>query len=160
VAHNVEGLNHHGITVTDLDQSLEFFAGVLGFEAHPVIELDRTFVSGVTGVSDATIRVAFVEGPEITVELLQYTGPANRQVLRPRPCDVGSAHLALFVRDIAAIVEVSAAIGWSLAGAIQPITTGPRAGGRAAYLHDRDGITVELVERPRAPLGLRPEKSA
>jgi catechol 2,3-dioxygenase-like lactoylglutathione lyase family enzyme len=144
----IEGVNHHGITVSDLDRSLEFFVGVLGFEPGPTVDLDEEFSSGVTGVGGARIKVAFVRGPGIDVELLQYLGPDDRRAVDARPCDVGSAHLALFVDDIAAVVSASEPAGWRLAGVVQPITTGPRAGGSAAYLRDADGITIELVERP------------
>lgn len=146
----VEGVNHHGITVSSVDRALEFFVGVLGFEPGATVDLDETFAAGVTGVEGARIRVAFARGPGIDVELLQYLAPADRTKIDARPCDVGTAHLALFVDDIAAVAAASAALGWRLAGNVQPITTGPRAGGRAAYLRDGDGTTIELVERPVA----------
>ena len=146
--HRVEGANHFGITVSDIETSLAFFVGILGFEEGPTVDLDETFSAGVTGIDGALIRVTFVEGPGVTVELLQYLAPAGRSATPTRPCDVGSAHLAFFVVGIEAIVAAAAGAGWSLAGAIQPIVSGPRAGGRAAYIRDTDGITLELVERP------------
>lgn len=144
----IEAVNHHGITVTDLDASARFFVDVLGFTRGATVDLDETFSAGVTGVPGAVIRVVFVEGPGITVELLQYLAPADRTVVTSRPCDVGSAHLALFVDDVEGVVEASGAEGWQLAGVIQPIVTGPRAGGLAAYIRDADGVTLELVQRP------------
>ena len=148
MSYRVEGVNHHGITVTDIEKSVEFFVGVLGFQSGPTVELDETFSAGVTGVEGAVIKVAFVEGPGINVELLQYLAPADRSVVRARPCDVGSAHLALFVDDVDAIVEAATQAGWELAGVVQPIVVGPRAGGRAAYVRNSDGTTLELVQRP------------
>lgn len=145
----VKGFNHHGITVSDIERSLGFFVGVLGLERGPVIDLDDQFSAGVTGVAGARIRVAFVHGPGFDIELLQYLSPVGRRPVLAAPCDVGSVHLALFVDDIDAVVA-GGGPDWHLAGSIQPITVGPRAGGRAAYLRDVEGTLVELVEAPRA----------
>lgn len=144
----VEGLNHVGFTVADLDRTLAFFIDVLGFSPGARVELDEEFAAGVTGVANARISVAFAHGPGVDVELLQYAGDLREPARTPSPADVGAAHLALFVSGIEAIAEAAAHVGWYLAGAIQPITTGPRAGGRAAYLRDGSGATVELVEKP------------
>lgn len=141
-------LAHHGITVTDLQASANFFAHVLGFVPGPRIDLDETFSAGVTGIPGARISVVFLEGNGIAVELLQYHGPDDRTAGRARPCDAGSAHLALYVADVRSVVERAAAHGWRPAGAVQPIVTGPRAGGLAVYLRDGAGAVLELVQRP------------
>jgi catechol 2,3-dioxygenase-like lactoylglutathione lyase family enzyme len=141
-------LAHHGITVRDLDRELAFFVGVLGFTASPRIDLDEEFSSGVTGIAGARISVRFLEIPGLHVELLQYDGPADRPTSVHRPSDPGAAHLALYVDDVRSVVAAAAETGWHLAGAVQPITVGPRAGGRAAYLTNRDGAVVEVVQRP------------
>lgn len=155
----VEGLNHHGITVADIDRSLRFFVDVLGFDRGATVELDEEFTSTVTGVRGSTLKAVFVHGPGVDIELLQYHEPGphpGEPLSTSRP---GSAHLALFVDDIRGIVDAANAVGWAVAGAIAPIASGPRAGGHAAYLRDADGVTVELVERPAqlvvdtAPLG-------
>lgn len=146
--YRVEAANHFGITVSNLNKSLDFFVDVLGFDAGPTVDLDEAFSAGVTGVDGAVIRVAFVDGPGVTVELVQYLAPTGRESVTTLPCDVGSAHLAFFVDDIDAIVTAATHAGFALAGSIQPIAVGPRAGGRAAYIRNADGTTLELVQRP------------
>ncbi|MCW2830769.1 MAG: Glyoxalase/bleomycin resistance protein/dioxygenase [Aeromicrobium sp.] len=141
-------LAHHGITVTALDASASFFVDVLGFEVSPRIDLDETFSAGVSGVPGALISVVFVQRPGVPVELLQYQGPSERASVTTRPCDAGSAHLALYVDDVRDVVGRAAGYGWTPLGAVQLITTGPRAGGLAVYLHDPDGAVLELVQRP------------
>jgi glyoxylase I family protein len=148
LVYKVEAANHFGITVSDLAQCLQFFVGVLGFTAGATVELAEEFSAGITGVDGAVIRVAFVEGPGVTMELVQYLSPPQRMPVRTQPNDVGSAHLAFFVDNLAGIVAASERAGWHLAGAIQPIAVGPRAGGRAAYIRNADGTTLELVQRP------------
>lgn len=139
---------HHGITVADLDASVAFFRDVLGLRPQPRIDLDEEFSSGVTGIAGAQLSVVFLTGPGLDVELLQYAGPSDRGRVVARSCDAGSAHLALYVQDVHDVVRRAYPHGWTLLGAVQPICVGPRAGGRAAYLHDRDGAVLELVQRP------------
>lgn len=144
-------LAHHGITVVDLEASSAFFADVLGFVPSPRIDLDEEFSAGVTGVQGARISVVFLDGPDFAVELLQYDGPPDRGTGGSRPCDAGAAHLALYVDDVVDVVRRAEPHGWCPAGAVQPITTGPRQGGLAVYLRDEVGAVVELVQRPAAP---------
>lgn len=148
---------HHGITVTDLAASAEFFREVLGLRPGPRVDLDESLSSGITGIDGAVISAVFLEGPGLTVELLQYHGPELRGTVTTRPCDAGSAHLALYVDDVRRLVDRAAPYGWSPSGDIAPITTGPRAGGSAVYLRDRDGAVLEFVQRPRPP---HPENGA
>lgn len=145
-------LAHHGITVRDLEASSAFFTDVLGLARGPQVDLDEEFSAGVTGVQGARISVVFLEGQGFAVELLQYHGPRGRfPSTGARPCDAGACHLALYVDDVADVVDRAASHGWGLAGAVQPITTGPRRGGLAAYLRDEAGAVLELVQRPAAP---------
>lgn len=147
-AYRVVGANHFGITVSDIDRTRRFFIDVLGFIAGQTVDLDLAFSEGVTGVTGAVIRVAFVDGPGVTIELVQYLAPIDRTPAGTFPNDVGSAHVAFFVDDVEAIVTTAIRAGWRLAGTIQPIVAGPRTGGKAAYIRDADGTTLELVQRP------------
>lgn len=143
---------HHGITVTDLEASVAFFADVLGFVPRPRIDLDEPFSAGISGVTGASISVVILECAACTVELLQYHGPESRTSGQVRPCDAGAAHLALYVENVVALVERAAPHGWFPAGTVEPITVGPRSGGVAVYLRSGDGAIVELVQRPAAPV--------
>ncbi|HEY8833935.1 MAG TPA: VOC family protein, partial [Chthoniobacterales bacterium] len=74
--------------------------------------------------------------------------PADRQQVHPRPCDVGSIHIALTVDNLDAVLETIAASGWKTAGTPQTLTTGPNAGKRVIYVRDPDGTTIELMQPP------------
>jgi catechol 2,3-dioxygenase-like lactoylglutathione lyase family enzyme len=75
--------------------------------------------------------------------------PANRKKnVDLRPCDVGSAHVALTVDDLDAVLEKVAASGWNAAGKPQALTTGPNAGKRVIYVRDPDGTTIEFMQPP------------
>lgn len=146
VRFTVDSVAHTGITVTDLEASIRFWSGVLQFEVERRFELSGDFAAEVTGVPGAHVLAAVLGGGGHRIELLQYLQPRQRSHLRPRPCDVGSVHLAINVDDLTAAAAACAAHGWSLAGEPQTMLSGARAGTRFAYLHDSDGLTLELIQ--------------
>src|SRR5204863_4859227 len=84
--------DHTGITVSNLERSLEFWRDVLGFElshtAHQTGELARE----ITGVAGAELKLAVLKAPGgHKIELLEYLAPPDRTKHADlRPCDVGS----------------------------------------------------------------------
>lgn len=142
-------VDHTGITVRDLEASLAFWCDVLGFERLHRARREGNFASGVTGVVGADILIAVVAGFGHKIELLQYVAPADRVAFAPRPCDVGSLHLAFDVDDLDAALETLEARGWLVDGAPQAIEGGSRDGTRLVYIRDPDGTTIELMQPPR-----------
>jgi catechol 2,3-dioxygenase-like lactoylglutathione lyase family enzyme len=146
---HVTGFAHQGITVSDLERSIAYFEGVLGFRRRGrVRHIGSEIASASTGVEGARMDVAFLECPGLTLELLQYTAPEHRDVFRPRPCDVGSVHLAVYVSSIDAAVAASVAADWQFVGAVQEIGSAPGRMSRVAYVTGDDGILIELLELP------------
>ena len=92
--------------------------------------------------------IAYLHGPGHTLELIQYLAPSDRGEVQPRPCDVGFAHIAFDVEDIDAIVTLSSDHNVFPIGQITTVDQGPNKGGKAVYLRDPDGITVELIQQP------------
>jgi catechol 2,3-dioxygenase-like lactoylglutathione lyase family enzyme len=138
--------DHTGITVRDLDASLAFWHDVLGFKLMYRARRSGAFAEQVTGVPGAEIEIAVLLAPGHKIELLHYLAPADRAHLKPRPCDVGSLHLALDVDDLDGAVRHIATVGWSAAGTPQTIEGGARNGTRVVYLRDPDGTTIELMQ--------------
>ena len=143
--------DHTGITVSNLERSLAFWRDVLGFELSHRAQQSSEMASEITGVGGAELSLAVVKAPGHKIELLEYRSPNDRQTTNPlRPCDVGSAHVALTVDDLDAVLRTIAASGWRAAGKPQTITTGPNAGKRVIYVRDPDGTTIEFMELPSA----------
>jgi catechol 2,3-dioxygenase-like lactoylglutathione lyase family enzyme len=139
--------DHTGVTVSNLERSLAFWRDVLGCElshtAHQKGELARE----ITGVKGAEIKLAVLKAPGgHKIELLEYLAPADRRHVSLRPCDVGSAHVALLVENLDAVLARIAASGWKAAGEPQTLTAGPNAGKRVVYVRDPDGITIEFMQ--------------
>ena len=96
----ITGARHGGITVSDLDRSLEFYCGLVGLELVWRGELPAPVIGRIVGVPEATgFDIAFlrIPGSETQVELLEYRGieqesgatsparPRHRPLLRLRP---------------------------------------------------------------------------
>ena len=103
--------NHTSFTVSDLNRSIAFFRDVLGFTATPKLPRSKSVIQSITGVDEADVMIAYLRGPGHTLELIEYLGPPNRSEVRPRPCDVGFAHIAFDVDDIDAAVAASKEAG-------------------------------------------------
>jgi glyoxylase I family protein len=144
------GTEHTGLTVSSLDSALEFWCGVLGFElSERRIIGTGLFVENIVGVPGANLHIAIVIAPDgHKIELLEYLAPADRQVVTPRSCDVGSAHLAFTVSDLDEMLSRVEASGWKRLGVPQSIMAGPRAGVQVAYVRGPEGHTIEFFGRP------------
>lgn len=139
--------DHTGITVSNLERSLEFWQNVLGFELSHRAHHSGDLASEVTGVPGAEISLAVLKGYGHKIELLEYHSPSDRkQHVVLRACDVGSVHVALTVDDLDAVLNAVAASGWKAAGKPQTLKSGPNKGKRVIYVRDHDGTTVELMQ--------------
>lgn len=140
--------NHTSFTVSDLERTVGFFRDCLGFEVTSKAPRDPALIQSITGIDGADLMIAYVRGPDHSLELIQYHGPADRGRVESRPCDVGFAHLAYDVDDIDAAIAAAAAHDVRPIGQVTVIDKGPNAGGRVAYLRDPDGVTIEFIEKP------------
>jgi catechol 2,3-dioxygenase-like lactoylglutathione lyase family enzyme len=141
--------DHTGITVSNLERSLEFWRDVLGFEFSHSAHQKGDLAQEITGVDGAEIKLAVLKTPGgHKIELLEYLAPTDRKRATLRPCDVGSVHVALLVNDLDAVLAQIAASGWEAAGKPQTLSKGPNAGKRVVYVRDPDGTTIELMQPP------------
>lgn len=143
----VLGTNHTSFTVSSLDRSIAFFTDVMGFRVTSHEPRDPAMIQALTGIEGADIVVAYLQAPGHALELIEYKGPADRGRVECRVCDVGAAHVAFDVDDVQAVIDKAAAHDVRVLGEILEINAGPNKGGRAAYLRDPDGVTMEFIER-------------
>ena len=141
--------DHTGITVMNLERSLEFWRDVLGFELSHRAHQTGELAAEITGVAGAEILIAVLKTPTgHKIELLEYLAPPDRKHFNSRPCDVGAVHVALTVDDLDAVLRAIAASGWQMAGEPQTLRTGPNAGKRVVYVRNPDGTTIEFMQPP------------
>jgi catechol 2,3-dioxygenase-like lactoylglutathione lyase family enzyme len=142
------GVDHTGITVSNLERSLAFWRDVLGFELSHRPHQSGELASEITGVPGAEISIAVLKGHGHKIELLEYLAPPDRKHVDLRPCDVGSVHVALMVSDLDAVLSAIAASGWKAAGTPQTLKVGPNTGKRVVYVRDPDGTIIEFMQPP------------
>jgi catechol 2,3-dioxygenase-like lactoylglutathione lyase family enzyme len=137
---------HVGFTVADVRAMAAFMHDCLGFEVTEPRRPPAASIAEVTGVIRADVELVYVSAPGLTMELLQYSSPPSATHTGGRPCDVGAAHLALKVPDVAELVQHAAVYGFKPAAPNLPvIAAGPNQGMRATYISDRHGFTIELM---------------
>jgi len=149
---SVTGFYHAGVTVTDMERSLEFYRHGLGLEVEFDKQLDGAYLKEVLALSFDVIRAVYLRIPGGGfVELLEYRG-IERLSAAARPCDPGGGHLCLRVSDIDRLVERLQAAGYAArGGGVTAITSGPNRGARSTYMRDPDGYSVELFETTDVP---------
>ena len=148
-AYKILGTNHTSFTVSSLDETVDFFTIVLGFEFLHRGMRDPDFTERVVGVKGARIEVAYLQGPGHRLELIQYHAPEDRSQVDCRPCDTGFAHLALDVDDIDAVLAAAEPYGVEPLNPPQLLNAGPNKGGKVVYTRNRDGVTVEFIQPPK-----------
>jgi catechol 2,3-dioxygenase-like lactoylglutathione lyase family enzyme len=147
----IDGVRHAGITVSDLDRSLEFYCGLLGLELRIRRLYEEREIAEIVAVPEATAwDIAFlrVPGSDVEIELLEYRG-CERTPVVARPSDPGGGHFALHVNDIDALyADLSArGVAFRSRGPVEQVS-GPRRGGKSLYAHDPDGYIIEFSQRP------------
>ena len=146
----ISKVDHTGITVSSLKDALGFWVDVLGFQHLYTWKFEKShFIEKLVGVEGAELSIAMAEGYGHRVELLEYQAPADRKILRPRSCDVGSVHIALYVDDLDAALSRASEAGWTAVAEPQTVEGGERDGMRLIYLRGPDGVTIEFMQNAR-----------
>ena len=143
-------LDHVGYAVGDLDRSIAFYEILLGVPLLLRKTWSHLYVGEIVGYPDLVLEGAFFQLPNgVVLELLEYKTPPPGGV-DMESYNAGNAHLCLVTDDMAADFDRLRAAGYDTFRADAPIEIpwGPYRGGRACYLRDPDGISIELLEEP------------
>src|ERR1044071_917043 len=97
----VTAVDSIGLTVSDLDRSVEFYSKVLNFEKVSEIEVDGDSYEHLTGVFGLRMRIARMKLGEESIELTEFLAPRAR----PPQADARSndrwfQHVAIIVSDM------------------------------------------------------------
>jgi methylmalonyl-CoA epimerase len=133
----LNGIDHVGIAVEDLDAAVEFYRRTLGLEpAHRDVVESQGVEEVLFEVGDSRIQLVGALGPDT---------PVGRFLAKRGP---GLHHLGLGVDDVAATLQILRAAGVPL------VDESPRSGSRGttiAFIHPAGmgGVLVELVQERR-----------
>jgi catechol 2,3-dioxygenase-like lactoylglutathione lyase family enzyme len=149
----VRSVFHVGFVVADLDASLRFYCQGLGLVLRHRQRQRNAYTATLVGYPDAALEVAQLRLSEgepppsgHILELICYARPPSGPADAERST-LGAGHLAFVVDDIFDMARHLEGLGAQFVNGPVRITEGINAGGWAAYLHDPDGVTLELVQR-------------
>lgn len=132
----VQKVDHIGIAVTNLDETIKFYEEIVGIKCH-----------GTEEVADQKVRVAFFPVGDTELEFLESTtedGPIAK-FIEKNGGKSGIQHIALKVDNIETAIEEMKAKGCKM------IDETPRygaGGARIAFCHPKStGVLLELSER-------------
>jgi catechol 2,3-dioxygenase-like lactoylglutathione lyase family enzyme len=144
---SIGNLHHVGITVRDLEDSLQWYERVLGVKHEFIAHGSGPALSTAVGVPDADLRFAFLRLGSCVVELLSYANERQETFDRSN-ADVGSAHVCIEVPDVQAAYEDLLGKGVECLAPPLRIDDGPLEGCSWVYFLDPNGVTLELLSGP------------
>ncbi len=141
-----------GMTVSDLNRSVEFYSDVLSFQTVSDVEVSGNEYDQLQGIFGVRMRVVRMQLGDEQIELTEYLAPRGR----PAPIDERShdrwfQHVAIIVRDM------DRAYQWLRENRVEHVSPepqrlpdwNPNAGGiRAFYFRDPDGHPLEILQFP------------
>jgi len=141
-----------GMTVSDMERSVEFFSKVLSFEKIGDVEVAGSEYERLQGVFGARMRVARMRLGGEVIELTEYLAPQGRPIpVDSRANDRWFQHIAIVVSDM------DKAYQQLRTHKVTHASTGPQtiptsnqaaAGIRAFYFKDPDGHSLEIIYFP------------
>ena len=140
----IKGIHHLAISVPDIEKAQSFYCDVLGLDLVTHWDFEASADGdAVLGLKDAAAKTIMVAAGNIYLEIFEFTSPAAKPQLNPRPvCDHGYTHLAFEVEDIhAAYTELEReGVQWHTA----PSQAGE--GYMATYGRDPFGNVIEIQQ--------------
>lgn len=152
LAQTVTAVDAIGMTVQDMDKSVDFYSNVLTFQKMSDVEVWGDEYEHLQGVFGARMQVVRMKLGDEAIELTEYLAPKGK----PYPIDTRSndhwfQHIAIVVSDMDTAYELLRK------HKVQHASTGPQripdwnkgaAGIKAFYFRDPDGHFLEVIYFP------------
>lgn len=142
----IRGLHHPSITTGDLDRSLAFYEGILGFK--PVFSFGweagtamAAFAAKITAIPDSTARAVTLKAGNGFLEIFEYTLPESNRTDDRSLSQQGFSHICFDSDDV--IADHARLVAAGVTFNSEPIDVGPM---RVCYCRDPDGNFVELQQ--------------
>jgi catechol 2,3-dioxygenase-like lactoylglutathione lyase family enzyme len=145
----VAAVDSVGVTVSDMDRSVEFYSKVLSFEKISDVEVAGPDFEHLQGVFGLRMRVVRLRLGDEFIELTEYLAPRGRPIPEDsRSNDRWFQHIAIITSDM------DRAYAWLRRNKITHASPGPQtlpewnknaAGIRAFYFKDPDGHALEIL---------------
>src|SRR5437016_8890575 len=148
----VDGVDAIGITVSDMDQAVDFYSKVLTFEKVADTEVAGEDYEHLEGVFGLRIRVVRMRLGDEFIELTEYLAPKGRPIpVDARSNDRWFQHIAIIVNDMDKAYQHLRRykVTHASSGPQRLPDWNPNAGGiKAFYFKDPDGHALEILQFP------------
>jgi len=141
-----------GMTVSDMDRSVDFFSKVLSFEKVSDVEVAGEDYEHLQGLFGLRMRIVRMKLGEEFITLTEYLAPKGRPIpVDSRSNDRWFQHIAIITSDM------DKAYAWLRQNKVEHASSGPQrlpdwnknaSGIKAFYFHDPDGHNLEILEFP------------
>lgn len=146
-------VNHIGITVSNLEKSIQFYEALTGKKIGNKDQIGGKRMAQTQGLDDTLIKYANLRLDNVNIDILEYVEPQSQKANYSNE-QISAMHLCFEVEDIEAAVARLKSLGIEPSG--EAITfqeeDGLKAGiGTAVvYFTDPDGTNLELIA-PKGP---------
>ena len=99
-------LRHFGITVTNIEKSIEFYRDVLGFEVSRIMDESGNHIDAFSNLKDVKVKtVKMKDSSGGMIELLQYFSHPEKANF-DSICRVGCSHFAMTVENLDLVIAI------------------------------------------------------
>lgn len=145
----ITGIQHFSFTVSNMEEMIHFFHGLLGLEVTPIIEVSGEWVEEIMQYPGVLLRVCFVATPDNgNIELIEYVAPKGERV-DLKTCNVGVAHISFMVDDIQKTYDDLTAKGVKFHHPPIWPEVGLFRGWGICYLKGPDDLPLEMMQAPK-----------
>jgi len=136
----IHGVHHPALSVPDVQQALDFYCGVVGFEVVMNVDLPAGLMEKPFGIDHAACKVRMIAKGNTCIELFEFENAPEGDAARPVN-QHGIAHIALASDDVPADYELLKANGVAF-------NTPPQGESPQQWCYGRDpfGNVIELLE--------------
>jgi len=148
----VRAVDSIGMTVSDMDRSVDFYSKVLSFEKVSDVEVSGPAYEHLQGLFGLRMRIVRMRLGDEFIELTEYLTPKGRPIpVDSRRNDRWFQHIAIIVSDIDraySLLRLNKVEHASSGHQRLPDWNKNAAGIRAFYFKDPDGHALEILQFP------------
>ena len=140
----IKETRHIGITITNMEKSLNFYRDLLGLKVVRSMDESGNYIDNMLDISNvkvSTVKMSANNGTTL-IELLEFKShpkePENMEIYR-----IGTSHVAFTVIDLEKCYEILLNSGVKFNA--QPQLS-PDGYAKVTFCHDPDGTLIELVQ--------------
>ena len=142
----ISSIRHVGFVVTNLEESLKFYSGILELEIYRRYTENGPFIDSLTGMKGVSLEwVKLIIPNGGLIELLQYHSHpmSDQETSNFESNRLGCSHVALTVSNLA-LLQTRLTNAWYKCKS-EPLNS-PEGKAKILYCHDPDGAIIELIE--------------